>query len=98
MNKLEQLKEALNKRLCSEEYPKVSIIVEIHPAEPTTVWVRASKMNGYVPLNFGILKMISEILGTENIDDADRSHTNGCDTCDYGSCYEWTLVCKNCQL
>jgi hypothetical protein len=101
MNKLEQLKKALNDRLGSESengLDGVKIDIRQDSKVPTTIRIQASRMYDYVPLNFSIMKLISEILETDNIDDAQRYCEPGCDTCDYGSSYEWTLVCKDCKL
>lgn len=59
------------------------------------VRIHAERMYEYLPLTFATLTALSELLGTRDIDDVSRYHSDGCETCDYGSCYEWTLVAKN---
>lgn len=45
-------------------------------------------------LNFGTLKELSELFGTDNIDVDDYSY-RGCDTCDYGSDYGHEIQVRN---
>jgi hypothetical protein len=104
MNKLERLQEKLYKQFVDEPYKNagesrgLTITVRQDAKDPTLIRVRASSMYEYVPLNFGIMKMISEALGTTNINEGSRCCQEGCETCDFGSVYEWTLVCKECRL
>lgn len=101
MHKIEQLRKELLRRFNDGAYKGAEEIqgwkLEIKQ-EDSTVYITASRMYNYLPLNFDTMKVISEILGTTKIDDAQRTHHSGCETCDYGSKYQWTLVCKECQL
>ena len=99
MEKLDKLKADLLVLLNGGEgYSNFEFEVKQDSYDLSTVRVRACAMYGFVPLNFGIIKMISDALGTENIDDAERTSEGGCESCDYGSRCEWTLVCKDCKL
>lgn len=45
-------------------------------------------------LTFAQLKRLSEFFETENINDDDKFSHGGCDTCDYGSEYGFTLTIR----
>lgn len=45
-------------------------------------------------LTFSQLKAIAEFFGTENINDDARFSRGGCETCDYGSEYGFTLTIR----
>ena len=45
-------------------------------------------------LNYGLLMKLSDFLGTKNINDDDRFGYGGCETCDYGSSYGFTLTAR----
>ena len=45
-------------------------------------------------LSFSQLKKLSKFFGTENINDDDRFSEVGCETCDYGSSYGFTLTIR----
>lgn len=51
-------------------------------------------MYEHLPLSFKHLKALSEYFGTDNINDDDRFSESGCETCDYGSCYGFTLTIR----
>lgn len=53
--------------------------------------IHVKNMFEYVPLPFAILKQVSEFFETDNINEISRHSRGGCETCDYGSSYEWTL-------
>lgn len=59
--------------------------------KPNEVQLELSRMYDYIELQFEHLLKISKFFGTKNIADADRSHYSGCETCDYGSKYSFTL-------
>ncbi len=54
-------------------------------------------MYSYVNINFKFLKQLSEIVGSDEIND-ERFSMSGCETCDHGSSYEVTLHIKNAKL
>ena len=64
--------------------------IKIVQNTPALVEVRIEQMYEYVTITFGHLLKISEFFGTQQIGDT-RYHSDGCDTCDYGSSYEITL-------
>lgn len=98
--KLGKLQKTLIERFGEEDtgLRDLTVTVRQDDKEPSTIYITAHRMYEYVPLNFEIMKMISEIVLTENIDEMSRHSRPGCDTCDFGSRYEWTLVCKECKL
>lgn len=59
--------------------------------------IRLSKSYDYPEVNFKFLKQLSEIVGSDEIND-ERFSMSGCETCDYGSNYEITLSIKNHKL
>lgn len=70
--------------------------IEIRKYTETEVVFGLSKMYDYPNLGFKDLMGLAELFDTMEIDDADRDHTSGCETCDYGSNYEVTLrITKN---
>jgi hypothetical protein len=89
-----KLQNILNKD--SDEYDKCKVtITRGNPR--STISVEASRSNTPVPLNFSIMKVVSDALGTEEINESSYS-TQGCDSCGYGAVHEWTLECKNCKV
>lgn len=45
-------------------------------------------------LTFEILKKLANFFGTDRINDDDRFSMDGCETCDYGSEYGYTLTVR----
>jgi hypothetical protein len=103
-DKLTQLREAFWNRFKDDPYKgagetqHLQIRVRQDENDLTKVLITVSRMYEYVPLNYQIMKIAADILETTNIDEGSRHHMNGCETCDHGSSYEWTLVCKDCKL
>jgi hypothetical protein len=56
--------------------------------------ITVSSMYSPPGLNFNIFSQLSEFFKTRNINDDDRFSDRGCDTCDYGSCYGFTLTVR----
>lgn len=56
--------------------------------------ITVSKMYESPHLNLDILMQLAEFLGTKNINDDDRFSNEGCETCDYGSSYGFTLTAR----
>lgn len=58
--------------------------------------IRLTLSSMYRPPGLGLAKLmrLAEFFGTTNIDDADHFQNAGCETCDYGSSYGFTLVIK----
>lgn len=58
--------------------------------------VELTQMYEYVDLTLAKLEAIAALLGTQhiNIEERDRDHEEGCDSCDYGSRYTLTLYVK----
>lgn len=53
--------------------------------------LRLSSMYEPPGLGFSHLSELAEFFDTKNIGDADRFNEGGCETCDYGSSYGFTL-------
>lgn len=64
--------------------------IEVRTNKPNLVEVTISQMYEYVEVDFSDLLAISQFFGTQQIGDT-RYHSDGCETCDYGSSYEITL-------
>ena len=73
-----------------EEAPFCDRNIEVK-AEGADVFITVSQMYEYVDCSFQTLKRLSDFFETENIGDADRWHSHGCETCDYGSKYTLKL-------
>jgi len=59
-------------------------------------YIEARQMYDYLSFTEGISVLqgylrIADILGCDNGDEYERYSSSGCETCDYGSSYEWTL-------
>lgn len=53
--------------------------------------IEVTRMYNYVSLKLSHLLSLANFFGTLNVND-ERYHTNGCETCDYGSSYKVTLT------
>lgn len=62
--------------------------------KPNQVEITVERMYEFPPLNLKILKELAEFFGTENINDDDHYSSAGCETCDYGSIYSFTLTIR----
>ena len=63
------------------------------------VQITLSKMYEYVECEFcefSHLSELSELFGTRKINIGNRTHNDGCETCDYGSSYEFTIFVNGC--
>lgn len=58
------------------------------------VTITLSSMYEPPGLKFSQLKSLSEFFETDNINDDERFSEAGCDTCDYGSSYGFTLTIR----
>lgn len=56
--------------------------------------IKVSQMYEYVDASFVILKRMSDLFGTEDID-IDEDYSEGCETCDYGSSYSKIFIVYN---
>lgn len=59
--------------------------------------IKLSKSYNYPEINFKFLKQLSEIVGSDEIND-ERFSMSCCETCDFGSSYEVTLTIKDHKL
>jgi hypothetical protein len=58
------------------------------------VQIEFACMYGAPNLNLTVLEELSEFLGTTNINDDNHFSEGGCETCDYGSSYGYTLTAR----
>jgi len=58
------------------------------------VTISAQRMYEYCPLKTKTIIALSQLFKTADFEEPDREHSHGCDTCDYGSIYKWTLRVK----
>lgn len=58
------------------------------------VWITVKCMYEAPPINLNVLMQLAEFFGTRNINDDERFARPGCDTCDYGSTYGFTLIVR----
>lgn len=72
-----------------EMWPEANITVTSHGG---THRITLSAMYRPPGLSFKQLMELSEWFGTLNINTEDYLYSRGCDTCDYGSSAEYTLV------
>jgi hypothetical protein len=56
--------------------------------------IELSSMYQAPGLNFAKLKALSDFFETDHIDDEERFSNGGCESCDYGSNYGFTLTIK----
>ena len=56
--------------------------------------IEVSSMYESPPLNLPILMQLADFFETKNINDDDRFGYGGCETCDYGSSYGFTLTVR----
>lgn len=68
---------------------KLEVTVRYQHAEITVL-----NMYSAPGLSFSHLKKLSEFFDTDNINDDARFNNGGCDTCDYGSEYGFTLTIR----
>jgi len=71
------------------DHERVTLAVEEN--SPRRIRVRVSRMYGPPGLTFAILMALSEAFGTKQIDANDTFSDSGCETCDCGSSYGFTL-------
>jgi hypothetical protein len=56
--------------------------------------VQISCMYGAPSPNLQVLQKLAEYFGTMNVNDDDAFSNSGCETCDYGSSYGYTLTIR----
>ena len=71
------------------EQPEVKVVIR-----EGTVAITLQNMYEAPGLSFAHLKALSAFFDTDNINDDDRFGYGGCETCDYGSCYGFTLTVR----
>jgi hypothetical protein len=66
--------------------------VGVKTRDDGAVLIKVSSMYHAPGMSFSMLSDLSEFMGTKKIDDEDHFSWSGCETCDYGSKYGFTLV------
>src|SRR3990167_7956585 len=70
------------------------VTIEVPVNKKDEVQIHFENMYEYCPMSFKMLQGLAEFFNTKNINDDDRYHTDGCETCDYGSVYKFTLTIR----
>ena len=68
--------------------------IEVEVNEPELVKITICCMYEAPSPTLRVLTQLAEFFGTMNINDDDRFDFAGCDTCDYGSSYGYTLTVR----
>lgn len=68
--------------------------IEVITNSEDKVQVKLYDMYGAPTLNLALLMKLADFFGTKNINDDNRYSYGGCDTCDYGSEYGFTLTVR----
>jgi hypothetical protein len=85
--------ESIWEKACEKNYMETPDKIKITQHDDE-IQIRVESMYSAPGLNFDILSQLSEFFKTRNINDDDRFGHRGCDTCDYGSCYGFTLTVR----
>lgn len=90
---LEKINEIFSKHMNYSDF-KLSL-----QQEDKNCWViTLSQMYRYVDVEFEHLLKLSELFNTKKINIGDKWHTEGCETCDYGSKYSLSIYILKSQL
>ena len=82
------------KEFCESVWDDADEIDVIVDKEHQIILIKMSSMYDAPDLNFDRLMQLSKFMGTENINDDDRFGYGGCETCDWGSKYGYTLTVR----
>lgn len=63
-------------------------------AAPEKVSIAVSCMYAAPSPTLAVLRQLADFFGTDNINDDDHFSNGGCETCDYGSSYGYTLTVR----
>ena len=64
--------------------------INVNLCQPKHIQVEVRRMYEYVPVDWKVLSTMANVFDTKNIN-VDNYHTDGCETCDWGSSYETTF-------
>lgn len=84
---VKEIEEQVKKLWPAESYDHQDVKVEVYKGGAS---IEISRMYDPPGLSFDILNNLSEFFGTDEISDSSFS-SSGCETCDYGSKYGFTL-------
>ncbi len=68
--------------------------IEILRNDNEEVKIKLACMYETPSLNLDVMMRLADLFGTKNINDDDKFGERGCDTCDYGSSYGFTLTVR----
>jgi len=93
LNKMQEIFDAAHaKDYCMGWEPKGCINVEMNTPEMVKVTINC--MYEAPSPTFDVLMQMAEFFGTKNINDDASFANSGCETCDYGSSYGYTLTVR----
>lgn len=75
-------------------YSPFQIAIEAKEITDDHILVSVDQMYETPPLNSVTVQMLCEAFGTRHIDETEQWSEGGCETCDYGSSYGWTIRIK----
>jgi len=73
-------------------YSHLEITVEEKTKKKVVIKVHAQYE--HPAMNLSIMKALADFFGTDDINDDDKYSYGGCETCDYGSKYGYTLTVR----
>jgi len=85
----EEIKDQVKKIWGNDEPDTIKVSIGLE-----AVSIELSSMYSAPGLNFAKLKALSDFFETDHIDDEERFSNGGCESCDYGSNYGFTLIIK----
>lgn len=89
-----EIKAKVNELWSDREENRRDLDVEVRKTSSGTVEIDISSMYSAPGLKFSYLKALSEFFGTESINDDEAFNESGCETCDWGSKYGYTLTIR----
>lgn len=72
------------------DYERPMYDFDAYEVEFNTASIMVSRMYGYLPMNFHIMKALGELFNTEELNVNSFSYS-GCESCDWGSNYSHTI-------
>jgi hypothetical protein len=91
---VKDIEKKVNELWAAREFEWKDLNIEVRKYSPNEVHITLSCMYSPPGLTFKHLKALSEYFETDNIVDDEGFSSSGCETCDYGSKYGYTLTIK----
>lgn len=89
-----QVWNAEHERECMIGWERDGSGIEVVENDPNRIQIKIECMYGAPTFNLPLLMELAEFFGTKNINDDDSFALSGCETCDYGSSYGFTLTIR----